>query len=70
MKLKEADFKDLYTQWKKVFLSYIDLYQVFNSIEYIDDDELIKYIGELEELLYAIIDCIRILGGEELYDEY
>jgi len=70
MKLEEADLKALYTQWKKVFLSYVDLYKVFIDIEYIDDEELTRYIGELEELLYAIIDRIRILGGEELYDEY
>jgi len=69
MKLEEADLKALYTQWKKVFLSYIDLYKVFINIEYIDDDELTKLIGELEELLYAIEWRFKVLGGE-VHDEY
>ena len=69
MKLEEADLKALYTQWKKVFLSYVDLYKVFTNIEYLDDDELTKLMEKLEELLYAIEWRFRVIGGE-VHDEY
>ena len=69
MKLEDTDLKALYTQWKKLFLAYIDLSQTIDNIGYIDDDELILCMGELEELLYAIEWRFRILGGE-IHDEY
>ena len=68
MKLEDADFKELYTKWKKLILVYLDFYRTINNIKYIDDDELFEYIGELEELFYAIADKITVMGGKN--DEY
>lgn len=64
MKLKDTDRKEIYIKWKGLLLSYVDLAQSILDIEYINDDEIMKYLGELEDLIYDIKNKF-IMGNDE-----
>ena len=65
MKIKDEDRKEIYTKWKGLLLSYVDLAQSIIDLEYInDDDEIMTYLGELEDVVYKIKNKF-IMGNDE-----
>jgi hypothetical protein len=63
-KVKDEDRKEIYIKWKGLLLSYVDFAQSILDIEYIDNDEIMKYLGDLEDLIYDIKNKF-IMGNDE-----